>query len=230
MPPSGWPFRPSGTGCGPRPSGTGWSASVSSHSGLRAWASSRAGWRMTSTTCLASSPATRLSWRRRRSGAGQVRLGKPSGRTSSRSRGPPTGPRLASGRYVAVKVGDTGTGMSPEVVDRAFEPFYSTKPKGEGSGFGLATVYGIITQAGGSARIYSEPEIGTTVNLLLRPQAAPGGPGPLHVRLHPWPARPSGGPRARSSPSRKALLANVPAREAARRSRAGLTAPPSAVY
>ena len=77
------------------------------------------------------------------------------------------GPRLASGRYVAVKVSDTGTGMSPEVVDRAFEPFYSTKPKGEGSGLGLATVYGIITQAGGSARIYSEPEIGTTVNLLL---------------------------------------------------------------
>ncbi len=77
------------------------------------------------------------------------------------------GPRLASGRYVAVKVSDTGTGMSPEVIDRAFEPFYSTKPKGEGSGLGLATVYGIITQAGGSARIYSEPGIGTTLNLLL---------------------------------------------------------------
>jgi CheY-like chemotaxis protein len=76
-------------------------------------------------------------------------------------------PRLAAGRYVTVKVSDTGTGMSPEVVDRAFEPFYSTKPKGEGSGLGLATVYGIITQAGGSARIYSEPGIGTTVNLLL---------------------------------------------------------------
>ena len=66
-----------------------------------------------------------------------------------------------------MKVSDTGTGMSSEVVDRAFEPFYSTKPKGEGSGLGLATVYGIITQAGGSARIYSEPGIGTTVNLLL---------------------------------------------------------------
>ena len=66
-----------------------------------------------------------------------------------------------------MKVSDTGTGMSPKVVDRAFEPFYSTKPKGEGSGLGLATVYGIITQAGGSARIYSESGIGTTVNLLL---------------------------------------------------------------
>ncbi len=95
-------------------------------------------------------------------------------------------PGLAAGRYVTVKVSDTGTGMSPEVVDRAFEPFYSTKPKGEGSGLGLATVYGIITQAGGSARIYSEPGLGTTVNLLLpvtdlAPSAA-GQPPPRLVR------------------------------------------------
>jgi PAS domain S-box-containing protein len=74
---------------------------------------------------------------------------------------------LAQGCYVGVKVSDTGAGMPAEVIDRAFEPFYSTKPKGEGSGLGLATVYGIITQAGGSARIYSEPGIGTTVSLLL---------------------------------------------------------------
>jgi len=73
----------------------------------------------------------------------------------------------APGHYVAVKVSDTGTGMPAEVIDRAFEPFYSTKPKGEGSGLGLATVYGIMTQAGGSTRIYSEPGIGTTVSLLL---------------------------------------------------------------
>jgi CheY-like chemotaxis protein len=77
----------------------------------------------------------------------------------------PAGP--APGRYVSVKVSDTGTGMPAEVIDRAFEPFYSTKPKGEGSGLGLATVYGIITQAGGSARIYSEPGLGTTISLLL---------------------------------------------------------------
>ena len=95
-------------------------------------------------------------------------------------------PRLAAGRYVTVKVSDTGTGMTPEVVDRAFEPFYSTKPKGEGSGLGLATVYGILTQAGGSARIYSEPGIGTTVNLLLPvTDMAPSphsGPPPRPVR------------------------------------------------
>jgi PAS domain S-box-containing protein len=74
---------------------------------------------------------------------------------------------LTPGRYVTVKVSDTGAGMPAEVIDRAFEPFFTTKPKGEGSGLGLATVYGIITQAGGSVRIYSEPGLGTSVLLLL---------------------------------------------------------------
>ncbi len=58
-------------------------------------------------------------------------------------------------------------GMPPEVADRAFEPFFSTKPTGEGTGLGLATVYGIVTQAGGSVRIYSEPSLGTTITVLL---------------------------------------------------------------
>jgi PAS domain S-box-containing protein len=92
---------------------------------------------------------------------------------------------LAPGHYVAVKVSDTGTGMPAEVIDRAFEPFFSTKPKGEGSGLGLATVYGIITQAGGSARIYSEPGIGTTISLLLpvteQAPSARGQPAPRPV-------------------------------------------------
>jgi PAS domain S-box-containing protein len=77
------------------------------------------------------------------------------------------GTSLPAGHYVTVKVSDTGTGMPPDVVDHAFEPFFSTKPKGEGSGLGLATVYGIITQAGGGVLIYSEPGIGTTINMLL---------------------------------------------------------------
>jgi PAS domain S-box-containing protein len=74
---------------------------------------------------------------------------------------------LPVGRYVRIRVSDTGTGMPPEVVERAFEPFYTTKPKGSGTGLGLATVYGIATSAGGDVRLYSENGIGTTVTVIL---------------------------------------------------------------
>jgi PAS domain S-box-containing protein len=98
---------------------------------------------------------------------------------------------LPSGRYATLKVSDSGTGMPREVVDRAFEPFFSTKAKGQGSGLGLglATVYGIITQAHGHVQIHSEPGIGSAFTILLpatsqpaaeispRPQAAEGGSG-----------------------------------------------------
>jgi hypothetical protein len=74
---------------------------------------------------------------------------------------------LKTGRCAALKVSDTGSGMPPEIADRALEPFLSTKPKGEGSGLGLATIYGIVTQAGGNVRIYSEPQLSTTITVLL---------------------------------------------------------------
>jgi two-component system, cell cycle sensor histidine kinase and response regulator CckA len=73
----------------------------------------------------------------------------------------PGGPR------VRLTVRDSGHGMGPEVLERAFEPFYSTKPKGQGTGLGLATVYGIVTQAGGSVDIGSAPGEGTTVTVLF---------------------------------------------------------------
>jgi PAS domain S-box-containing protein len=74
---------------------------------------------------------------------------------------------LVPGRYVNLKVSDTGTGMPQEVISKAFEPFFSTKTKTGGTGLGLATVYGIITQAGGYVQIYSEPGLGTVVTILL---------------------------------------------------------------
>jgi hypothetical protein len=70
-------------------------------------------------------------------------------------------------QYVRLRVSDTGTGMPPEVIERAFEPFYTTKPAGKGTGLGLATVYGIITAAGGDLNIRSEPGAGTTFTILL---------------------------------------------------------------
>jgi len=87
---------------------------------------------------------------------------------------------LSPGRYVAMKVIDTGTGIPKDVIDRVFEPFFTTKPHGEGSGLGLATVYGIITQAGGHVRIYSEPGLGTIITALLpvTEQAASAGLAP----------------------------------------------------
>jgi signal transduction histidine kinase len=74
---------------------------------------------------------------------------------------------LAPGRYVRLRVSDTGVGMEPEVAARAFDPFFTTKPKGQGTGLGLATIYGIVTEAGGHVQIYSEPGLGTTFTVLL---------------------------------------------------------------
>ncbi|HKT04247.1 MAG TPA: ATP-binding protein [Rugosimonospora sp.] len=71
------------------------------------------------------------------------------------------------GRWVRVQVADTGAGMPPDVLGRAFEPFFSTKPPGEGSGMGLAIVRAVVAEAGGRVGIESAPGAGTTVTVLL---------------------------------------------------------------
>ena len=71
------------------------------------------------------------------------------------------------GQYIAICVTDTGTGMPPDVLTRVFDPFYTTKPMGQGTGLGLSMIYGFAKQSGGHVRINSKVGHGTTVRIYL---------------------------------------------------------------
>jgi len=94
---------------------------------------------------------------------------------------------VAPGQYVMVTVADTGVGMNPETLERAFEPFYTTKEVGKGSGLGLSQLYGFVRQSGGTARIASTVAGGTTVTVYL--------PKAVRETAQPEPASPPTKPK-----------------------------------
>tara|TARA_R110001583_G_scaffold182521_1_gene340561 strand:+ start:44304 stop:46322 length:2019 start_codon:yes stop_codon:yes gene_type:complete len=100
------------------------------------------------------------------------------------------GEYLTPGRYVMIAVSDTGIGIADSNLKKVFDPFFSTKPTGQGTGLGLSMVQGFMKQSGGTVRIYSEPGIGTTLKLYFNtegqsdvpPMQAPQEQNLLHLK------------------------------------------------
>ncbi|MBF0528461.1 MAG: response regulator, partial [Deltaproteobacteria bacterium] len=74
---------------------------------------------------------------------------------------------LSAGNYVKLSISDTGSGITPEIMDRIFDPYFTTKGPGKGTGLGLAVIHGIVQSLNGAVNVYSEPGKGTTFNIHL---------------------------------------------------------------
>jgi PAS domain S-box-containing protein len=83
-------------------------------------------------------------------------------------------PDVVPGHYVLVAVSDSGTGMAPDLIEKVFQPFFTTKAAGKGSGLGLSMVYGFIKQSGGHIQVYSEVGHGTSIKMYLPRRMRPG--------------------------------------------------------
>jgi PAS domain S-box-containing protein len=132
-------------------------------------------------------------------------------------------PEVTPGQYVMVAVSDTGTGISPDLVEKVFQPFFTTKEPGMGSGLGLSMVYGFIKQSGGHIQVYSEVGHGTSIKMYLPRKFAPGEIEPVLSATPPEPqpvnpAQPQQATREESAPAKayKAKILVVEDQEAVR--------------
>lgn len=105
--------------------------------------------------------------------------------TALRSATDVTGAPIADGDYVCISVSDSGDGMSPEIVEKAIQPFFTTKETGKGTGLGLSMVYGFVSQSGGYMQIESEHRHGTTVFLFFPRVSAACDSGDTIARAQP---------------------------------------------